>query len=255
MKLLTTLNTLRAISSNPFDFISDVVIKIVVGLVIPVPLAGDMVSRLKKPILATLAGLLILAVMMFVTMITILISVFLTPSGFLELLTASLAGNTLITSGEGFIQATIPSQNPFGGAGMIYTAVTAGYLDPGYFLQFGKPHTGIDLVPSKSYYENSNVYEQNKKVVIFATHTGTATYYTDENGGKTVEVLNDTQDLKTVYIHFKDVYVRTGDTIQAGTALGQMGGTGFATGEHLHYEIRVRNGSEWATVNPLSYIK
>ena len=56
-------------------------------------------------------------------------------------------------------------------------------------------------------------------------------------------------------MHLNEVYVATSDTIPAGDPIGTMGDTGFATGEHLHYEIRVNNNGVWMPVNPLSYIQ
>ena len=53
----------------------------------------------------------------------------------------------------------------------------------------------------------------------------------------------------------KEVCVSTGQTAQAGTPLGEMGKTGFATAEHVHYEIRIKDGSNWLPVNPLTYIQ
>lgn len=255
MKLLTAAKNLRAITNDPFGFIVDSLIKLVVNLVIPIPLAGDVIAQFKGPVLGFLASMIILGVMLFVILITISISIFLSPTGFFQFLTTSLIQSALTTPSEGFIQSGIPSQNPFGAQGMSYTSITAGFMDPSYLLSFGENHKGVDLVPSEVYYQNSKTYLENKKIVIFSTHTGKAKIYTDENGGETVEVLNDTGNLKTIYIHFKEIYVKTGDQIQSGTPLGEMGDSGFATGEHLHYEVRIKNSANWLAVNPLSYIK
>jgi len=255
MKILTAARNLRAVTNDPFGFIVDTLIKVVVNLVIPVPLAGDIVARFKGPVLGFLASMVILGIMLFVTLITIFVSIFLSPTGFFQFITTSLVASALNAQNAEFVQSAIPSQNPFGGGGMSYTSITAGFMEPSYLLQFGKNHTGVDMVPNSTYYANSNIYLENKKIVIYATHTGTAKFYVDSEGGETVEILNNDGDLKTIYIHFKDVYVKTGDTIQAGTALGEMGDTGFATGEHLHYEIRLKNGRNWVAVNPLTYIK
>ncbi|MGD1941885.1 MAG: peptidoglycan DD-metalloendopeptidase family protein [Leptolyngbyaceae cyanobacterium] len=39
--------------------------------------------------------------------------------------------------------------------------------------------------------------------------------------------------------HFADLYVRKGDVIQKGQALGQQGSTGNSTGEHVHLEVTI----------------
>ncbi len=253
MKILTTVRNLRAITNDPFGFIVDTLIKVLVNLVISIPLAGDVVARFKGPVLGFLASMVILGVMLFVTIITIFVTIFLSPTGFFQFVASALVSS--VVASENFTQTAIPAQNPFGGSGMSYTTVTAGFMDSGYFLRFGKNHTGIDMVPSANYFTNSHAYQQNNKIIIYATHTGKARTYIDEEGGETVEILNDEGDLKTIYIHFKEVYVKTGGSIQAGTPLGEMGDTGFATGKHLHYEIRMKDGSNWLPVNPLTYIK
>ncbi len=252
MKIITTVRNLRTITNDPFGFIIDTLIKIVVNLVIPIPLAGNVIAKFKRPVLGFLASMVILGVMLFVILITIFISIFLSPTGFFQFLTASVAQSALNNE---FIQTVVPAQNPLGGQGMSYTSITAGFMDPSYLMQFGKNHTGIDMVPNSTYYSSSSTYQQDKKITIYATHTGKARYYVDSDGGETVEVLSSAGDLKTIYIHFKEVYVKTGDDIKAGTPLGEMGNTGFATGEHLHYEIQLKEGNNWRPVNPLTYIK
>lgn len=48
-------------------------------------------------------------------------------------------------------------------------------------------------------------------------------------------------DVKTVYAHCKTIYVKEGDIISQGQAIGEVGQTGNATGAHLHFEIRKNN--------------
>lgn len=56
----------------------------------------------------------------------------------------------------------------------------------------------------------------------------------------------------TWYAHLKNIYVRSGQSVSRGQAIGQMGSTGRSTGPHLHFEVR--RGSSYGTqVNPLTY--
>ena len=48
-------------------------------------------------------------------------------------------------------------------------------------------------------------------------------------------------DVKTVYAHCKTIYVKKGDKINQGQAVGEVGSTGNSTGSHLHFEIRKEN--------------
>jgi hypothetical protein len=56
--------------------------------------------------------------------------------------------------------------------------------------------------------------------------------------GRTV-VLDHGGRLSTVYSHLASVAVREGQTVRSGDVLGVVGATGFATGPHLHVEVRV----------------
>jgi len=54
----------------------------------------------------------------------------------------------------------------------------------------------------------------------------------------------------TLYAHFSSIRVTQGQKVAQGDVLGLGGRTGFATGNHLHFEVR-RNGG---IVNPLNYL-
>jgi len=56
---------------------------------------------------------------------------------------------------------------------------------------------------------------------------------------------------QTLYAHMSRLYVKKGQMVSAGQAIGQMGSTGRSTGTHLHFEI-IRNGIK---LNPLSLLK
>ena len=56
--------------------------------------------------------------------------------------------------------------------------------------------------------------------------------------GNTV-VIEHMPGVYSLYYHMDKLSVSQGDVVQTGTLLGEAGATGFATGAHLHYEIRV----------------
>jgi murein DD-endopeptidase MepM/ murein hydrolase activator NlpD len=55
----------------------------------------------------------------------------------------------------------------------------------------------------------------------------------------------------TGYFHMSEIGVRTGDTVSTSQILGKVGTTGFSTGPHLHWEMRV-NGRY---VNPMPFTR
>jgi hypothetical protein len=58
------------------------------------------------------------------------------------------------------------------------------------------------------------------------------------------------QALFTLYAHLSEVFVTTGDEASAGQQIGSVGSTGSAQGSHLHFEVRLRENTYQAAVNP-----
>jgi murein DD-endopeptidase MepM/ murein hydrolase activator NlpD len=56
--------------------------------------------------------------------------------------------------------------------------------------------------------------------------------------------------LTTLYAHMSKLNVTTGQKVSKGSVLGAGGRTGYATGNHLHFEVR----KDGKVVNPLSYL-
>jgi murein DD-endopeptidase MepM/ murein hydrolase activator NlpD len=53
--------------------------------------------------------------------------------------------------------------------------------------------------------------------------------------------------VRTLYAHLSRVSVRVGQRVAAGQRVGRVGASGYATGPHLHFEVRLRG----AAVDPL----
>ncbi|MEG2915886.1 MAG: M23 family metallopeptidase, partial [Oscillospiraceae bacterium] len=57
--------------------------------------------------------------------------------------------------------------------------------------------------------------------------------------------------ITTLYGHTSQIYVNVGDTVSRGQAIAAVGSTGWSTGPHLHFEVRVNKKH----VNPWTYLK
>jgi murein DD-endopeptidase MepM/ murein hydrolase activator NlpD len=69
----------------------------------------------------------------------------------------------------------------------------------------------------------------------------------DPGGYGNLVVIAHRLGVTTWYAHLSSIAVRPGQCLVGGTTIGRAGATGFATGPHLHFEVRVRD----AVVDPL----
>lgn len=123
---------------------------------------------------------------------------------------------------------------PVGGA----SAISRGFF-PG--------HYGMDIYPTGG--KRPNVIAAYGGRVISAGW-GSGKYYgfgyyvhVDHGNGYT-----------TLYAHMSRLYVRAGQTVSRGTALGLIGDTGVAYGVHVHFELR-RGAELSGRINPYPYMK
>lgn len=81
---------------------------------------------------------------------------------------------------------------------------------------------------------------------------------TNDPYGLAVVILHDfgfrDQPLFTVYAHLERIDVYPGEWLETGDNLGIVGQTGFTTGSHLHFEVRIGENSYYNTSNPELWI-
>lgn len=87
-------------------------------------------------------------------------------------------------------------------------------------------HTGLDLAADEGTAVSASFYG---KVI----ETGS-----DDAWGKYV-LMEHSDNLATFYCHLSEIYAQEGSIIRQGETIGLVGSTGWSTGPHLHFEVRI----------------
>ncbi len=99
-------------------------------------------------------------------------------------------------------------------------------------------HGGVDIAASYG----ANIVSANDGVVIFAGwHYSYGNYIIVDHGG----------GIATVYAHNSKLLVTKGQAVTRGETIARAGSTGYSTGNHLHFEVRI-NG---VRTDPMKYLK
>jgi len=142
------------------------------------------------------------------------------------------SGSTAIYSGGKFIWP-VPGYNTVSSG--------FGYRD-GFWLQDGtwsKPqfHSGIDIPAPKG-----------SKIV--ATAAGTVITAGWVNGYGYTVIINHGSGLTSLYGHNSALVVSVGQTVSQGQQIAKCGTTGYSTGNHCHFEVRLNSKA----VSPYNYL-
>lgn len=150
-----------------------------------------------------------------------------------------------------------------GSTGNGYVSTGSGKLSwpvPGYYgttseygPRWGTNHNGLDI--SSWGIRGANITAAAAGEVILVNNLCPHDYgksYSCGCGGGYGRycIIDHGNGLWTLYGHQKNVNVKVGQKVNTGDILGQVGSTGFSTGDHLHFEVRVNNSS----VNPRLFL-
>jgi murein DD-endopeptidase MepM/ murein hydrolase activator NlpD len=65
-----------------------------------------------------------------------------------------------------------------------------------------------------------------------------------------VVIIDHGDNVTSVYAHLSRIAAQKGDNVNKGALIAYVGSTGFSTGPHLHFEIRI----DGKVVDPLKYL-
>jgi len=90
-----------------------------------------------------------------------------------------------------------------------------------------RQHTGVDIGAATG----NAIWASKDGRVIFAGWKG--------GYGNTVVMVHGDGTVTTLYAHMSVIHASVGDRVDQGEVIGEIGSTGFSTGPHLHFEVRV----------------
>jgi murein DD-endopeptidase MepM/ murein hydrolase activator NlpD len=109
----------------------------------------------------------------------------------------------------------------------------------GFGGRAGRQHNGIDILAPEG-------------TPVRASEAGVVAYAGDGlRGFGIAAVLDHGGGASTLYGHLREIHVKSGDVVAAGSVIGAVGRTGNATTPHLHFELRL----EGRPVDPADYLQ
>ncbi|MFM1539089.1 murein hydrolase activator EnvC family protein [Helcococcus bovis] len=143
----------------------------------------------------------------------------------------------------------INSSSPNYGNGQLAWPSDAKYISSyfgwrsGFTLQDGSWysggfHSGVDLAGPLG----TNIYAAEDGVVTYAG-------WNDYGYGNLI-IIDHGNGMTTRYAHLSSIPVSVGQRVSRGQYIAPMGTTGYSTGSHLHFEVRINGQAQ----NPLAYI-
>ena len=152
----------------------------------------------------------------------------------LELASDRLERRIIAAQQRSFVPASYGSgSRPASG----FVLPVGGVLTSGFGLRWGRLHAGIDIGAPFG-------------APISAVAAGVVIYSGWLGGYGNLVVVDHGDGVSTAYAHQQRIAVDVGDTVSQGATLGEVGSTGYSTGPHLHFEVRINGVAR----DPLGYL-
>ncbi len=92
-------------------------------------------------------------------------------------------------------------------------------------------------------------------VPVYAINDGRVVFVKNlTNDGNTL-VIDHGLGIYSLYLHLNEFKVSPEDMVKRGDVIATVGNTGYSLGSHLHFSVKINNGTSSASVDPLRFIK
>ncbi|MBN1950813.1 MAG: peptidoglycan DD-metalloendopeptidase family protein [Bacteroidales bacterium] len=119
----------------------------------------------------------------------------------------------------------------------------------GITLEFG--FTGTHPVTKKTFTHKGVDLRAPLGTDVIATGDGVVIEAVEKEGWGKLIIIRHDESTESYYAHLDDFTVNSGDPVRAGQVIGHVGNTGYSTGPHLHYEVRIKS----EPVDPSGYFQ
>lgn len=148
--------------------------------------------------------------------------------------------------GEDYTEKDTRIFESYSDTGFIWPVPTVRNMTDGYGSRWiveesrNDTHKGIDITKPGCYGEPIIASAAGEVLTAGNTYNGYGNHVVIDHGNK----------VSTLYGHCSSLAVKAGDIVKQGQVIGYIGSTGYAYGNHLHFEVRL-NGQH---TNPLNYV-
>lgn len=149
------------------------------------------------------------------------------------------------------IYRQIQSVGEYEGGVMLWPVLGFSNISSYYGWRFGGTdfHTGVDVAGTNT--AGQGIYGKPIRAAASGKVVFAQTNYIANRGYGIYLIIDHGSNISTLYGHCSSLAVKVGQKISRGQTIAYVGSTGWSTGPHLHFEVRV-GGKH---VNPLTYLK